>query len=448
MTTVDASATGELPPSPSDEGEENLPGWKRRVALFLGAQAVSLFGSQIVQFAIMWHLTLTLKAGWVVMVYAVAAFVPQAVLSLFGGTLADRINRKVVIIVADTVIALVTLGLAVAMTMGEVSLWIIFLAVTVRSIGAGFQQPAVGALLPQLTPPSQLMQVNGINQSIIGIMALAAPAVGGAVYAAGGLIPTFWIDVVTALLGVGIVSLIPVTAVSRDEKKKDMSFFADLVDGVIYVLGHRAVAWLLVLYSVIFLLVVSPNFLAPLMLARSFSDNVWLLAGNEIVFSAGMALGGVIAGTVASRWHQGRMLFVSSLLFGVCGALLGLSPLLGFTAGLVTFYMLALIVAVAIPFFTVPAMTIVQTRVEAEYMGRVMALSQIVMSLAMPLGMVGLGPLADRVSVESILFVTGILAVIFVLVSFAAAPGREVLASSGRQECEEDGAEAVLPACE
>ncbi|MCW1085674.1 MFS transporter, partial [Streptococcus anginosus] len=84
--------------------------WKRRVTLFLIAQAISLFGSSIVQYAIMWYLTLTLKTGWVITLYAVVAFVPQAILSLFGGTLADRMNRRTVIAVSDSIIALVTLG--------------------------------------------------------------------------------------------------------------------------------------------------------------------------------------------------------------------------------------------------------------------------------------------------------------------------------------------------
>lgn len=120
MTDLPAESTEAAPhPSPT---EDEFPAWKHRVGLFLGAQAISLFGSSIVQYAILWHLTLTLKQGWVIMLYSVVAFVPQAIVSFFGGTLADRMNRKTVIVVSDSVIALVTLGLAAWMAVGEASL--------------------------------------------------------------------------------------------------------------------------------------------------------------------------------------------------------------------------------------------------------------------------------------------------------------------------------------
>ncbi len=400
------------------------------MALFLGSQTISLFGSSIVQYAVMWHLTLTTKAGWVIMLYAVAAFMPQAILSLFGGALADRMNRRTVIVVADTVIAVVTLGLAILMTMGNAGLWMILLAVAIRSVGQGFQSPAVAALIPQLTPPSQLMRINGLNQSIQSAMALLAPAVGGAIYAWGGLVPTFWVDVVTALIGVGIMLTIPVATV-RSAANLDSSLIADLRDGLRYVYHHRKVAWLLVLFAVIFTLVVAPSFLTPLMLARSFSDEVWLLTVNELVFSLGMALGGISIATIAAAWHQGRMLKTACFIFGVASALLGFTPLLGYTAGLVVFYALGALIAAAIPYFSAPVNTLIQRSVETEYMGRVSSIINVVVTLAMPVGMLAFGPLADIVSVETILVATGVIAVVFVSLAFAAPIGREVAKDSG-----------------
>lgn len=425
-------------PETQDSAEVEAPGWKRRVALFLGAQTISLFGSSIVQFAIMWYLTLELKSGWVITLYALFAFVPQALLSLFGGTLADRMNRKTVIIVSDTVIAVVTLGLAIVMALGQLNLWLIFAAVAVRSIGQGFQSPAVAALIPQLTPPGHLMRVNGINQSIVSGTALLAPVVGGFVYAVGGLLPTFWIDVVTALIGVGIMFTIPIATV-RDGAESGSSYMQDVVAGVKYVWHHKTIAWLMVLFAVIFTLVVAPTFLTPLMLARSFSPEVWLLTVNEAVFSGGMVIGGILIATVAAVWHQGRMLFVSSVSFGVMVALLGLTPLLGLHLGLVAFYLVSVLISIGIPFFSAPVNTLIQRSVEQEYMGRVMSLISVVTTLGMPLGMVVLGPLADVVSVELILIVTGLLCVAFVLLSFAAPRGREVMRMSGVEDAIDEG---------
>ena len=417
-------------PTATTEPVEPDPGWKRRVALFLTAQTISLFGSNIVQYAIMWHLTLTLKQGWVMGLYALVAFVPQAIVSLAGGTLADRTNRRTVIVVSDTLIALVTLALAVSMSLGRASLALILVAVAVRSVGQGFQQPAVSALLPQLTPAAHLMRVNGINQTVTSAMMLLSPIVAGAVYAWGGLVPTFWIDVVTAFVGVAIVLTIPVATI-RSGAAKGASFVQDFAAGIRYVRSHRVVAWLLVLFTVIYLLVVAPTFLDPLFITRSFTPEVWALTGIEVAFSAGMGIGGILVATLAAKWHQGRMLMVSCLSFGLLGAAFGLTPLLGRTIGLYTMFAIMVVVAIAIPFFSAPVMTLVATTVEPEFMGRVSSLMSIVAVLAMPAGMTVLGPLADRVPIEWIFIATGLAAFVFTIAAFAAAPGRYVLSLSG-----------------
>ena len=67
--------------------------WKANVALFLTGQTISLFGSMIVQYAVMWYVTFQTGSGFAVALYAVAAFLPQGVISVFGGVLADRMNR-------------------------------------------------------------------------------------------------------------------------------------------------------------------------------------------------------------------------------------------------------------------------------------------------------------------------------------------------------------------
>ena len=113
---------------------------------------------------------------------------------------------------ADAAIALSTLALALIMMTGYDAVWLIFATMAVRSAGAGIQMPAVSALIPQITPTRNLIRVNGINGSIQSAMALLAPAAAGALYAwasaatggtAASLIPIFFIDVVTAVIGIG-----------------------------------------------------------------------------------------------------------------------------------------------------------------------------------------------------------------------------------------------------
>jgi DHA3 family macrolide efflux protein-like MFS transporter len=75
----------------------------------------------------MWHLTLETKSGTVLALAAIFGFLPQAIVSVFAGVWADRVNRKIMIIVSDSAIALATLGLAFLMLSGVDDLWLIFL---------------------------------------------------------------------------------------------------------------------------------------------------------------------------------------------------------------------------------------------------------------------------------------------------------------------------------
>ena len=174
----------------------------------------------LVQYAVMWHLTLETKSGGVMALYAVFGFLPQAVISVFGGVWADRLNRKKLIIAADGTIALVTLALALIMSAGASDLLFIFVAIAIRSAGAGIQMPAVAALIPQIVPADKLMRVNGINGTIQSAMMLVAPAAAAAVYASMSIVAVFYIDVVTAILGIGLLLLVKVGPLVRSRRRR------------------------------------------------------------------------------------------------------------------------------------------------------------------------------------------------------------------------------------
>ena len=412
-----------------DEGAQTqtdaaeMPNWRRNVAIFLTSQTVSLFGSMLVQYAIMWYLTLETKSGLVLALGAAFGFLPQAIVSIFGGVWADRLNRKTLIIIADSCIAASTLVLALVMLAGMDDLWIIFLALAIRSTGAGIQMPAVSAMIPQIVPTDKLMRVNGINGSIQSGMALLAPAVAGVVYGMSSIIPIFFIDVVTAVIGILLLLLVPVPTL-RKAAGEQTGYFDDLVDGVRYIAHHAFVRWLLVLFAVVFLLTVAPSYLTPLMIARSFGDEVWMLTVNELAFSIGMVLGGIVIAVWGGTKNRVAMIVMSSVLFGVLSIALGLST------NLWIFFAFMFLVGLAVPFFSTPSMTLLQETVEPERQGRVFGFVGIVMAVAMPIGMVVFGPLADQFSVESLLIVAGVIMFIVVAVATMIPAGRRSMAAA------------------
>ncbi len=397
--------------------------WRRNAALFLSGQTVSLFGSMVVQYAVMWYVTLQTRSGVAIALYAVAAFAPQGIVSIFAGVLADRMNRKKLAIIADGAIAVATLILALLMMNGVDDLWIILVAVAVRSVGAGVQTPTVQAMIPQIVPTDELMRINGIYQSIASAMALLAPATAAAIYAGFGIVPVFFLDVVTAVIGIGLLILVAVPTLDRVAEAAT-SYREDLVEGMRYIASHRIVRWLLVVFAIIFLLTVAPSFITPLMVVRSFGPQEWKLAALEIAFSIGMLLGGVLVATFLVKRSRIGLILFSTYSFGALTVALGLST------NLWVFFGFMFLLGLSVPLFSASFMTLIQQTVEPEKHGRVFSYVGIVMALATPIGMVVFGPLADVISVQSLLVAGGIATVAVMTVAVFMPSGRDAIAAA------------------
>jgi DHA3 family macrolide efflux protein-like MFS transporter len=409
---------------PTSTESESMPGWKKKVTVFLVGQTITTFGSLLVQYALLWHLTLTTKSGVVLALAAIFGFLPQAVVSIFAGVWADRVNRKVMIILSDSTIALATLGLAFFMLSGVDDLWLIFLVMAVRSVGAGNQMPAISALIPQIVPTDKLMRVNGINSSVQSSLLILGPVAAAGIYSTMSLAAILFVDVVTAVIGLSLLATIAVPTLSRAASDEKPSYFTDLREGLKYIFSNDLVRWVMVIYSIVFLLIVAPSNLSPLMLVRNFGSDVWLLTILELAFGVGMVAGGALMAIFASKVDRLGMMVGTSILFGV------LAVVMGFTTNLILFYSLFFLIGLAVPAFSTSSMTLLQETVEPERQGRVFGFVGIVMAVAMPLGMAVLGPLADIVSVEILLIVTGVATVVIAVVAILLPAGKRAIAAA------------------
>lgn len=410
--------------APEPKQSESMPDWKRKVAVFLVGQTITTFGSYLVQYAIFWHLTLTTKSGLVLALAAIFGFLPQAIVSIFAGVWADRVNRKIMIIVSDSTIALATLVLAFFMLSGTDDLWLIFLVMAIRSVGAGVQMPAISALVPQIVPTDQLMSVNGINSSIQSSLTLLAPVAAAAVYANFSLEAVLFIDVVTAAIGLSLLATISVPTLARAASAEKPSYLTDLKEGISYIFSNQLVRWVMAIFAIVFLLIVAPSNLSPLMLVRNFGSEVWMLTVLELAFGVGMVLGGALMALLANKIDRIAAIIGTSILFGI------LAIALGFTVNLIVFYVLFFLIGLAVPAFSTSAMTLLQETVEPERQGRVFGFVGIVMAVAMPLGMSILGPLADVVSVEILMIVTGAATVLIAALAVLLPAGKRAIAAA------------------
>lgn len=336
----------------------------------------------------------------------------------------DRINRKFMIIAADLSIALATFGLALLMLSGVDDLWLIFLVMAVRSFGAGVQSPAISALMPQIVPTEKLMRVNGINSSVQSSLTLLAPIAAAAVYANFSLVGILFIDVVTAIIGVSLLATVSVPTLARVANLEKPSYFADLKEGINYTFTHDLVRWVIAIFGIVFVLIVAPSNLSPLMLVRNFGDEVWKLTVLEISFGVGMVVGGALMAVLANKLDRITTIISTSAGFGI------LALVMGFTTNLILFYSLFFLIGLIVPAFSTSVMTLLQETVEPERQGRVFGFVGIVMAVAMPLGMAILGPLADVVPVEYILIGTGALTVVIAAVAVLLPSGKRAIAAA------------------
>ena len=379
----------------------------RRTAVFLVSQSISLFGSSMVNYSIIWYITLKTSSGMIMMITILTSFLPQIIISLFAGVWADRYNRKFVIIASDGMIAFATLIMAVLFMSGFKEIWLIFVISAIRSVGSGIQSPAVSAILPQFVPRDKLMKVNGINGSIRSIITLLSPAAGGLILTAFSLEAAFFVDVLTAAAAIAIFFFLHVPPHHKAGMEKSTSVITDLKQGISYVRGKALLRNLLIYYAVFFFLISPAAFLTPLLIARSYGGEVWRLTANEILYSGGSILGGLLMAAWGGFKNRMNTIALACVAYGISAILLGVSP------NFVFYLVVMFFTGIFSPVFYTAETVLIQENVDNDMQGRVFSIIDIIILAVMPLGMLLFGPAADLTKIEYIMIATGVLITLF-----------------------------------
>jgi DHA3 family macrolide efflux protein-like MFS transporter len=396
---------------PVGEKNMNRKNWQKNVILFLASQIISLFGSMLVQYAITWYITLETQSGVMMTISIICGILPTFFLSPFAGVWADRYDRKMLIILADFLIAVATLVIAILFLMGYDSIRLLFVVSGVRALGAGIQMPAIGAFLPQIVPEDKLTKVNATNSSLQSMVTLLSPMLSGALLTMATIETIFLIDVITAAIAVSILLLflhVPVHA--KAAAKQQISYFGDMSDGLTYINNHGFIKTLFV-FDAVFLILIAPlSFLTPLQVARSFGNDVWRLTVIEVAYSLGMVLGGVVMASWGGFKNKIHTMVFAGLAIG----------LFTFALGIVPFFWIYLVimglVGLVLPIFNTPFTVLIQQKVDGDFLGRVFSVLTMISTSLMPLAMLVYGPLADSIKIEWLLIGTGLLVLALSLV--------------------------------
>ena len=377
--------------------------WKRKTVLFLASQCITLFGSMIVQMAIIWYVTLKTSSGGWVAAFTICSYLPQFLISFFAGVWADRYNRKKLIVLADGVITIATLIMFLVMPMISsdfVLLSALLVISIVRSIGAGVQTPAVNAVIPHLVPAEYLMKYNGINATIQSIVQFIAPAVAGTVLSIGTFRSTLFIDILTALIGIGLLScvLLPKQEVSNE----NISVFSEIKAGIHYSFSDKMIGKILIVYGLFILLSVPAGFMSALLVSRVYGDVYWYLTAAELVGFAGMALGGVLMGMWGGFKSRVKTFAFGLLILSIMTIGMGVSPYF------ILYLVMMFVYSIALTIIQTATTTIIQEKAEGSMLGRVFGLMGAMYSGFLPVGMAIFGPLADILPLQWIMVGSGI----------------------------------------
>lgn len=386
---------------------ERTSRWAGPFFTIWSGQALSLLGSMLVQFGLVWWLTETTDSVQVLATATMMALLPGVFVGPFAGALVDRWNRRVVMIVADGTIALATVGLAILFATGIVRPWHIYGIMFIRAAAGGFHWPAMRASTSLMVPEEQLGRVSGLNQTLHGFMNILSPPLGALLLGVLPLQGVLAIDVITALVAILPLLFIPIPQPKRREmgaSEKGFTLWGDVREGLRYVWGWPGLFMVLIMATLINFLLNPAFSLLPLLVTRHFGGDALELGTIESAWGIGVVVGGVIL----SVWGGFKRQIVTSLL-GLIGMGTGI-VVLGMTPG--SSFGLALVAMFAAgfmnPIVNGPLMAVVQARVAPEMQGRVFTLIQSTATAMSPLSLAVASPVAQLFGIRAWYVVGGL----------------------------------------
>ncbi len=392
--------------------------WAPKFFTIWGGQALSLLGSQLVQFALIWWLTKTSGSGTVLAIASLFGLVPHVVLGPFVGTLVDRWNRRMTMILADAVSALAIVVLAVLFATGQAQIWHIYILMFIRSVAGAFHSNAMMASTSLMVPKEHLARIQGLNQMLWGGMSVFSAPLGALLLELLPLQGILAIDVITAVVAIVPLFFIAVpqperrTMVAAEEGKS--GFWQDFVSGLRYVWGWPGLLLIcLMAMQINFLL--NPAFsLLPLMVTKHFNGEAIQLATLESLSGIGVIAGGL----VLSAWGGFKRRILTAMT-GVIGLglgclMMGLLPTSAFTWAVVAMF----IVGFVNPITNGPLLAAVQAAVAPDMQGRVFSLISSLAAATSPIGLLIAGPVSDWLGPQAWFIIGGIVTLLTGITAF------------------------------
>jgi DHA3 family tetracycline resistance protein-like MFS transporter len=374
-----------------------LPLSGRDFRLYWIGQSISLVGDGIYLVAVAWQVYEISNSPTALAVVGIAQTLPLVCFVLVGGALADRLDRRKLLIAGAAIPGVAISVLAALAASGSLELWHVWTISAVVGVGRSISGPASGAFVPQLVAPELLVQANSLGQVVRPLaMTLVGPALGGVLVGAFGFATAFALD--AASFGAAVLTLLAIASRPRPREHVRTGILADLREGFAYVRTQTWIWGTLLMATIWLLLVVGPfEVLVPFIVKNDLGGGAKALG---LLFAAG-GLGAIVAAIATGQ----RGLPRRPVTWMILGWGSGCAVLAG--VGLATATWQAALAMVAceglITVGEIIWITLLQTLVPAALLGRVRSLDWLLSVGLVPLSFAVTGPVAGVLGAREVL---------------------------------------------
>lgn len=355
-------------------------------------------------YAVVWYVTESTGSALCWRPMNIAVMLPVGLISPFGGIVADKHNRKLIMIAADGAVGIISLMAGLLILAGDVSIPLLLAVCIARAVGQAFHSPAMMAAMPMLVPDKHLLRINTLDQLLASVASIGAPAFGIFLYTTLGFSSVMFLDFAGACVAVLGLALAKIPTVV-DATAKEQHVLANLRDGWRAIAKTRGLV-LLIGGVTIGMMIFGPlSAVFPLMTYQHFGRamamrRLWPRRPSASACSwarASLSLGAAASASQGSSpWQPWSWAWPPRPA--------GLLPPDAFPA----FIGLVAVMAVACAWFNGPTMTLTQRNVPDDKMGRAMGLLTAAMGLATPVGIAIGGVLAEAMGVAPFFIVDGL----------------------------------------
>jgi MFS transporter, DHA3 family, macrolide efflux protein len=363
------------------------------VRLWIG-QALSELGSAVTTFALgFWFYQQTGQATPIYLT-ALAHFLPRILLTVPAGVIADRMNPRILMVLADLGQAVLTGLMLVLLFAGRLEPAVVYVLVALKSVSGVFQGAAEPLIISRLLPEKLMGQAFGLSNAQFGAASLLGPILGGVLVSVFGLVGVLWLDLFSFLFGALMTLLVvlpPLISSEPDGPKQPKSLLADAKEGFAWLANQPGLIGLMVTFGMFnFMLSFTSRLVTPLVLARTNQD-ANALGLVAAAFGLGHVLGGVILGVRGTPQRKVTTVIVGMALAGLFEQVLmgfGRSPWVWMVANFVGGFL--------VPYYEAANFEVYNSRTPKALLGRVLAAKSLVARSLAPLSLGAAGVFADR----------------------------------------------------